>query len=156
MDLGIYCVYAAVDLFGKPEKIMASAGFLSSGADGYGSAIFIYNDKQVTLTYSKTGQSIIGSEIMGDLGTLKINSISKLTEITLVQTENGKQLCKALIGNIPKSELMSGEAAAFLRFANDPAGNKEEIESVSQLTFTVSEVMETIRKQAGIWFKDDL
>lgn len=28
MDLGIYCVYAALDLFGLPDSLEASAGFL--------------------------------------------------------------------------------------------------------------------------------
>ena len=89
MDLGIYCVYAAIDLFGRPDRITACAGFLSSGADGYGSAVFNYKDRQVSLTYSKTGQSLAGSEIMGDRGTIAIDSISKLTGITLVQNRNG-------------------------------------------------------------------
>ena len=34
MDLGIYCIYPALDLFGLPEKITACAHFMESGADG--------------------------------------------------------------------------------------------------------------------------
>lgn len=56
MDLGIYCVYPAVDLFGIPDDIAAKATFLSSGADGAGSVIFNYADKVVTFTYSKLAQ----------------------------------------------------------------------------------------------------
>ena len=31
MDLGIYCVYPAIDLFGIPDKITACASFMDSG-----------------------------------------------------------------------------------------------------------------------------
>ena len=34
MDLGIYCVYPALDLFGIPQKTTACAHFMESGADG--------------------------------------------------------------------------------------------------------------------------
>lgn len=83
MDLGIYCIYPAVDLFGEPREIATKAGFLSSGADGFDNSIFIYPDKQVSISCSKIGQSAIGSEIMGDQGTLLIRSISQLTNIPL-------------------------------------------------------------------------
>lgn len=33
MDLGIYCVYPAVDLFGEPKTVSAVSSFLESGAD---------------------------------------------------------------------------------------------------------------------------
>jgi predicted dehydrogenase len=37
-DLGIYCVYPALDLFGQPDDIKASASFMATGADGSGGA----------------------------------------------------------------------------------------------------------------------
>ena len=82
-DLGIYCFYPAIDFFGEPEKIISSAGFLSTGADGYGTAILDYADKQVTLTYSKIGQDYLGSQIIGDKGTMTFGSISKLTDVEI-------------------------------------------------------------------------
>jgi predicted dehydrogenase len=152
MDLGIYCVYAAVDLFGYPKKITTSSGFLKSGADGYGTAIFDYKDKQVTLTYSKLGQSNIGSEILGDQGTLKFDSISKLTGITLIQQKDGEQTSKQLVGEIPKAKLMSGEASSFKKYASNTARYRSEINEAAEQAVAVSEIMETIRKQAGINF----
>ena len=104
MDLGIYCVYPAVDL-------------LSSGADGAGSVIFNYADKVVTFTYSKLAQDRAGSQIFGDEGTLKIGSISKLTDMELI-AENGEKY--SVHGDTPKAELMGNEAKAFERFI---AGN---------------------------------
>ena len=53
MDLGVYCVYPAIDLFGEPERVRASAGFLSTGADGFGSACLSYPEREVLLSWSK-------------------------------------------------------------------------------------------------------
>ncbi|MDD4547110.1 MAG: Gfo/Idh/MocA family oxidoreductase [Oscillospiraceae bacterium] len=155
MDLGIYCVYAAIDLFGRPESITARSGFLQSGADGYGCAIFDYPDKQVTLTYSKIGQSIRGSEIMGTKGTITIDSISKLTGIALVQNVDNIQESKLLVGDVSKSELMSAEATAFCRFANNPCGFSDEIDQAGEIALAVCETMEYMRRLCGISFADD-
>ncbi len=70
MDLGVYCVYAACDLFGMPNNIKATASFLNNGADGSGIAIFEYDNFSACLTYSKTGQSITPTEIVGDYGSV--------------------------------------------------------------------------------------
>ena len=75
MDLGVYCVYGAVDLFGKPKNIIAKASFLENGADGAGNAIFEYDDFNCSLIYCKTGNSVLGSEIIGEDGTIKISYI---------------------------------------------------------------------------------
>lgn len=153
MDLGIYCVYTAIDLFGRPEHITTSAGFLPTGADAYGTSIFDYADKQVILTYSKIGQSLLGSEILGDQGTLTIGSVSKLTDIKLTKT--GDPTEQVLVGDVSKEQLMSGEARSFRRYAADPADCAEEIDDITRLAVEVSETMETMRRQAGIRFADD-
>ena len=65
MDLGIYCLYPAIMLFGVPDHVHAHARFLSTGADGSGCVTLQYPDKTVVLTYSKTAQGTIG---LGDTG----------------------------------------------------------------------------------------
>jgi len=151
MDLGLYCVYAAIDLFGRPKKITSSAGFLSSGADGYGSAILDYSDKQVTLTYSKTGESRAGSEILGDEGTITMESVSRLANIHLI-TKDNKEL---LFGEISKADLMSYEAAAFANYAADVPAARKQLDMLTETALTVCEVMEEIRRQCGIRFEAD-
>lgn len=157
MDLGLYCVYAALDLFGRPEKITASAGFLppvppEEGAvlsDGWGTALFHYPDKLVTLTYSKVGQGFAGSEICGDEGTLVIDSISKLTGIRRV-TPGGT--VEELVGDVSKPELMSGEARDLSRWIDDPAGTREARALASRLALQTCESLEEIRRRTGIVF----
>lgn len=154
MDLGVYCVYAALDLFGKPNRISAQAGFLDGGADGYGSAVLEYDDLQAVLTYSKIGQSAAGSEIIGDHGTIAIESISKLTNITLVPPQAHAQPI-LLVEDIAKPQLMSGEAYDFYRYVGDPERYTEDIAYVQTLSLAVCETMEEIRRQCGIRFADD-
>ena len=113
MDLGVYCVYAAIDLFGMPEKITPVQHFLHTGADGSGSAAFEYSDKLVTITYSKVGQSRSASQIMGDEGTVTIESISKLDNIKLYNN-NGEEIL--LNGETDKKYLMGNEAKSAIDF----------------------------------------
>lgn len=150
MDLGIYCVYPALDLFGLPEKITAGAGFLDTGVDGYGSCIFSYPDKQINLSYSKIGQSRLGSEIMGDKGTIVIGSISTLTGMRFIWN-NGTE--EEIIGNADRHETMSGEIRAFYQFIKDKNSNNKEYRYAGELALKVSEVLEAVRRQADIRFE---
>ena len=159
MDLGIYCVYPALDLFGRPERIDGTAVFLESGADAAGSCQLRYPDKVVTLTYSKTAQSRIGSEILGDEGTLVIDSISQLTGMRLIRPDGTEE---RLIGERSKAELMSGEAAAFRRFiethavaAGADSAARSDYADAAALSLAVCETLEAIRQKAGIRFADD-
>lgn len=147
MDLGIYCVYPALDLFGMPEKITACAHFMESGADGSGNAALLYPDKLVNLTYSKLGQDRLGSQIFGDKGTVTIESISKLINMNLIDNAGNKT---EIIGDVPKERLMGYEAAAFERFIANP--DDEYYAVVCERAMQVSRVMKEIRNLSGIEF----
>lgn len=143
-DLGIYCFYPAIDFFGEPKKIISSAGFLSTGADGFGTAILDYDDKQITLTYSKIGQDFCGSQIVGDKGTMTIGSISKLTDVEIHYNDGTDE---KLVGEIEKHILMSEEAKDFYEYiCNESAGLKESNEKI----LSVLRAMNTVIKQCNI------
>ncbi len=150
MDLGIYCVYAALDLFGKPEGIRTAASFLPTGADGSGGSLWTYPGTQVSLSYSKTGQSRLGSEILGDRGTVVLESVSKLTGIRMVHNQRGESPEELLLGDVPKDELMRGEAADFARAILRREETREELDHWSKLAFEVCQTLEDMRGQAGI------
>ncbi len=143
-DLGIYCFYPAIDFFGIPEKIISSAGFLSTGADGYGTAILDYADKQITLTYSKIGQDFSGSQIIGDKGTMTFGSISKLTDVEIYYNDGSKE---KLVGEIEKHILMSEEAKDFCEYISTKDNNLSEVNSK---VLSVVELMNTVIKQCNI------
>ncbi len=120
-DLGIYCVYPAVDLFGMPEKIVPVQHFLHTGADGNGSAAFVYADKVVTIVYSKTGQSRAPSQIMGDEGTITIGSISQTDNIYMYNNKGEKT---ELVPDIDKKYHMGNEAQSAYSFITDFENNR--------------------------------
>lgn len=144
MDLGVYCVYAAVDLLGMPQKITASASFLENGADSGGAVIFDYGDFTAVLTYSKVGQSTAPSEIIGDRGSVTVDRIGLYSGAYSVS--GGTRI--RLDGKETKEELMSCEAAAFADFINGK--NLSVYEENSRLCFNVHSCMDEIKKSAGI------
>ena len=149
MDLGVYCVYPALLLFGRPQSVTATASFLRTGADGAGAALLQYPDKQVTLSYSKIGQGFAPSEIVGDRGTVTVDSISKLENICLYR--NGEESC-LLYGGDDKETLMGREIAAFARAIQ---GDDPLADTADALALEVSRLMQTIRREAGIRFPNE-
>ncbi len=144
MDLGVYCVYAAVDLLGVPQTITATASYLPNGADSGGTALFDYGSFSAALTYTKVGHSAVGSEITGDKGTLVIERIGLYVGAYLVQ--NGVKT--RLFADEPKEQLMSREAAAFAAFIRGE--NREDYACASELADKVHTCMDTIKEKANI------
>lgn len=152
MDLGVYCVYPALYLFGEPEEVAASASFLRTGADGAGGALLRYPDKTVQLTYSKTGQGTAPSEIVGDEGSLTIGSISKLEDMVL--TLRGKAPERLWSGE-DKPVLMGHEAARFYEAIAHPGETAPRRRREAALALAVCRCMREIRRKAGIVFPRD-
>ncbi len=146
MDLGVYCVYAALDLFGPPEKVTAAAAFLPNGADGAGTAILTYPDFLATLTYSKTGHSAVGTEIIGDRGALCVGSISQYADIRLEKEGVAQQL----LDTPERTAVMSGEAGRFADYVEHFSQYQGEYEQVCLLTEQVHTCMDDIKDSAGI------
>ncbi len=146
MDLGVYCVYGALDLLGKPLQVDAQASFLANGADGSGSAIFTYPNYLATLSYSKTGTSALGSEIIGDRGTVLIGSISQYSDICLLKDGVRKQL----YDTPSRREVMCQEAIRFADFIEDPTDNRSQYKEVCTLAENVHRTMDCIKSSADI------
>lgn len=144
MDLGVYNVYVALELFGLPEDIVSSSQFLHTGADCLGTAIFNYSDKQVTLTYSKLGQNHSGSYILGDKGTIVIESISQLTGIKIIYSD---KTTDDVFACLDKSALMGNEAQSFYNYIISPLKYSKEYENAQKMAIDVSRQMKTIRNQ---------
>ena len=145
MDLGVYCVYAAVDLLGKPDTVSASAAFANNGSDLSGGAVLGFKDFTAVLSYSKIGQSATGSEIVGDKGVVKIGSVSQYADISLVK--DGKETL--LFGMPDRAEVMLGEAEKFADYIENDAF-ADDYKSVCELTHNVHSAMDLIKQSAKI------
>lgn len=146
MDLGVYCVYAALDLFGKPDSVSAVSAFADNGADLSGAAVLGYKDFTASLSYSKIGQSAIGSEIIGDSGVIKIGSISQYADISLVK--DGKET--VLLTTPERAEVMRGEAEKFADYIEKTDVFSGDYKSVCKLTHNVHTCMDQIKQSAKI------
>lgn len=143
MDIGVYNVYIAAALFGKPEKIISTSSFLDSGADADGTAILKYADKTVNLIYSKVGQNYSPSEFIGDKGTISVDSISQITGVDKITKDGRNNLVSY---DIPRNVVMSGEADHFRRMIQNGIENGE-YAFAKQTALTVREICDVIRKQ---------
>lgn len=152
MDLGVYCVYPALALFGEPESFSASPLLLPNGIDGAGTVTLHYPDKLVLLTYSKMGQAGANTDFQGTDGTLSVDSISRIAGMRL-RDKNG--VVTELYGEDEKFKLMGCEARDFYRYITEPTETHAEYRRCSELSLSVSAFMENIRREANIQFPSD-
>lgn len=146
MDLGVYCVYAAVDFFGVPSSVSATAAYFDNGADKSGYAVLDYGDMQCVLSYSKAGQSAVGSEIVGDKGTLVLESISQYAGVELFK--DGKK--STVFGSPDSDAVMSGEAYSFADYIEGK--RLDEYSEISELAYQVHCCMDKIKQSAGLHY----
>ncbi len=146
MDLGVYCVYGAVDLLGMPNKITAQKELLPNGADGEGAAVFYYDDFKATLTYSKVRDGDSQSVITGEKGSLEFDMISQYTGV-VIKTCDMETMIQ---GSFTKAEQMSGEAGRFADYILNFYQNKSDYEKASMLCLDVHKCMDQIKKSAGL------
>ena len=142
MDLGIYCVYGALDLLGIPQSIDAKAHFVR-GCDMAGAVTLDYGSFPAVLTYSKTGDTALGSEFIGRNGTLQVRMISLYDGISLNGTPLGSSL--------DRIARMQGEALAF---ADLIEGNRNDYQVIADLTDAVHVCMDEIKIKANIRYKE--
>lgn len=147
MDLGVYCVYFALEIFGEPEKVVSHSDFLESGADCTGTLIFVYDDKTVTITYSKTANGFLGSRILGENGAITINSVSKLTGIKRYYNDGTTE---ELYPVIDENIVMSKEIEAFRDFVNEK--NKDYYDYCRKTAFDSCRIIENIRMENNFGF----
>ncbi|MBR3768473.1 MAG: Gfo/Idh/MocA family oxidoreductase [Clostridia bacterium] len=149
MDIGVYNLYLAAALFGRPTKIISDAVKLPNDCDAAGSAILKYENLSVTLNYSKVGQTYSYSEIIGDKGTLMFSSVSQLTGVYFKHKEISETLVPE---EVSRDEIMSGEIRFFLNMCTTRDFNNTEYLFSKNTALTVREICDTIRKDNGFCF----
>lgn len=147
MDIGVYCIAAAVALWGLPQKMSASACLLSSGVDAHGTIMMNYGDFDVTICHSKVSDSYLPSEIQGEAGALKIDHLSYCERLTYC-TKNGIDKDISLHQH-PNSLYYGAYIFAKLIHNNciDHLGLRH--------TLNTSRILTEVRKQTGVCFPAD-
>jgi len=149
MDLGIYCIYPLVVLFGEPKRIQASAVMLESGVDGEGSLILDYDGMQANIQFSKISDSFIPSEIQGESGSIIIDHISDPSAVSL-RYRNGET------EDLTVDQPIGSMAYETMEFINLIKSGKTEsdVNSYKNSRITAS-IMEEARRQIGLVFPAD-
>lgn len=149
MDIGIYCLYPMVALFGKPQNVKANSYLLESGVDGEGSIILQYDEMDAIVMYSKITNSYIPSEIQGEEGSIILDTIHTPQKVEIRYRDGG-------IEDITEDQPhhpMYYEAKEFIKLIE--SGKRESTVNSHQNSLTTMEIMEEARKQTGIVFPAD-
>ena len=149
MDIGVYCVYPVIALFGRPREIKANAVMLESGVDGEGSILLKYDDMDAVIMHSKITNSFLPSEIQGEDGNIIIDKVPLFKKVR-IEYRNGD------VEDLTRSHLEHDMCYEIEEFINLIKNNKlESSTNTYKLALDVMEVMDEARKQVGLLFPAD-
>lgn len=149
MDIGIYCIYPLVALFGKPEEIKAAGFKLESGVDGEGSMVLKYPDMDAVIMFSKITDSSLPSEIQGEDGNIIIDRISNPEKVEL-HHRNGE---REDLTRDQLSDTMYYEAVEFINLIQS-GKTESEVNSFANSMATM-EILDEARRQIGVIYPAD-
>lgn len=149
MDIGIYCVYPAVTLFGEPKGIQASSYMLESGVDGEGSILLTYEEMDAVIMYSKITNSHVPSEIQGEDGSILIDKIHTPESVKIHYKDGTVED----ISRDQDSESMYYEAGEFIKLIK--AKKLQSKQNSHNNTLITANILETTRKQIGLHYPAD-
>ena len=149
LDIGIYGLYPAIQLFGAPKTVQASAGLLSTGVDGYGSLILHYEGMDAVILHAKNSDSWLPAEIQGEKATLRLDRINLPEKVDLLYRDGR-------VENIPVSRpdpFMTYEIREFTRLLRN--GEKESRINSWSVSLETLRVMDEARRQTGVVYPAD-
>lgn len=149
MDLGIYCLYPMVTLFGKPDAVKASGYMLSSGVDGEGSLLLSYPEMDAVIMHSKISDSYAPTEIQGENGTMIIDKINQPYDVKIRYRDGTIEN----VTQLQTHESMYYEAQEFIDLIR--CGERESTVNTYANTLITAEIMEEARRQIGLVFPAD-
>ena len=149
MDLGIYCIYPLVVLFGEPKNIQANSVMLDSGVDGGGSLLLQYDDFEAVIMHSKIINSYVSSEIQGEEGSIIIDEISTPENVE-IRYRNGSN---DIISQASEYPSMYYEMEEFI--GQIKSGKRESSVNTHENSMITARILEEARKQFGLVYPAD-
>lgn len=149
MDLGVYCLYPLITLFGEPNEVKATGIMLESGVDSEGSVVLSYDDKDAVVMYSKITNSSLPSEIQGEKGSMIIDKISSPEQIEIHYNDGTTEQL-----SIEQSHpVMYYEVKEFIDLIN--GGKIESNVNTFANSYTTMQVVDKVRAEIGLKFPND-
>ncbi|PLR96634.1 Gfo/Idh/MocA family protein [Bacillus sp. T33-2] len=149
MDLGVYCIYPMVVLFGEPDRLKAESLMLESGVDGEGSLLLHYGSMDAVIMHSKITNSYLPAEIHGEDGTIIIDQIS-VPEKVEIRYKNGE---REIISRTQDHPAMHYQVQEFIDLIKT-GKTESQINSYHRSRIT-AQIVEEARKQTGIIYPAD-
>ncbi|WP_440896567.1 Gfo/Idh/MocA family protein [Amphibacillus sp. Q70] len=150
MDIGIYTAYPLVALFGMPETVTANVIMLDSGVDGLGTMSIKYPALMADLIFSKITDSHIPSEVQGENGSIVINKLSDMRQLTRIDKDG----TITDISVEQKDNTMYYEIEHFMNLLYD--GLRESPVNSFETSLNTIKVLDQARKSVGLVFPADL
>lgn len=147
MDLGIYPLSAAIDLFGEPLSAKYFPVLLKNGIDASGTLVLTYDKFIVTIFCSKAAQATMSSEIHGEDGTLTMDHISPLMSLSFY--DHREKEIEDLSKPIDKFDMIY-ELTVFLKMVKE--NDIKTYEAWLERSRQVVKVLENVRREEGILF----
>lgn len=148
-DLGVYTIYDAVVLFGRPGKVSYEAEILDSGIDGSGTLTLKYPKFDVNIIVGKTKNSYMSSEIYFGRDTLLLDNAGDINHLDWADDNKN-------ITDVPTSKSenpMDSEAKEFARIMNE--NDTVSYDKLLKYARIVNRVLEQARTSAGLVFEAD-
>lgn len=149
MDLGVYTLYTAIGLFGRPNAARYTAQQLPSTIDLNGTGQLIYDDFLVTIQAGKNITSNLPSEIYTSEGTLTLNACQHISSAIFTKHDGSRV-------DLPiqaQEDAMLEEVQVIAQVIQ--TGNHDLANKWLDLAEAVHQTLYTMRQDAGIIFKAD-
>jgi len=150
LDLGIYCLYPILHMFGAPKEVKSFSVKVPGGVDGLGATILNYGSFLATINYSKVSNSFLPCEICGENATMIIDKFNIPEKIDIIYRNGEKKHFE-----VPqRNDSMCYEIEEFI----DIILNKKDKPSINtkEITLLCSSICDEIRKMGDIVFPADL
>ncbi|HEM6340258.1 TPA: Gfo/Idh/MocA family oxidoreductase [Streptococcus suis] len=149
MDLGVYTLYTAIGLLGRPNAARYTAQQLPTSIDLNGTGQLIYDDFLVTIQAGKNITSNLPSEIYTSEGTLTLNACQHISSAIFTK-HDGSQVVLPIQA---QEDAMLEEVQAIAKVIQQD--NHELVEEWLDVAEAVHHTLYTMRQDAGIIFKAD-
>lgn len=146
LDVGVYPLFLALWLLGKPDSIKAHASLASTGVDDNTTAILCYNNGATASIYSSfVADSVKEAVIMGTKGTLTIHSAwHKATSFTMKKNGGEPEYFESTY----KSNGLQFQALEAIQCLCE--GKIESSKMTHALSLAMAETADEILRQIGV------
>ncbi|MGQ7385209.1 Gfo/Idh/MocA family protein [Streptococcus suis] len=149
MDLGVYTLYTAIGLFGRPNAARYAAHQLPSSIDLNGTGQLTYDDFLVSIQAGKNITSNLASEIYTNDGTLTLNACQHISSAIFTKHDGEQIVLPIQAAQHPMLEEALEIAQAIKQ------QNRELVDQWLAVAESVHQTLYTMRQDAGIIFKAD-